>query len=80
MRSIDSLSASQHPSSSLSLPINNPCSVLTCSYVSGGFYARAEGKNWIQTMLVTACLFPLSCFSIAFVLNTIAIFYQVGRV
>ena len=29
-------------------------------------------------MLVTACLFPLSCFSIAFVLNTIAIFYQVG--
>ncbi|KAI3436249.1 hypothetical protein D9Q98_002302 [Chlorella vulgaris] len=45
-------------------------------YVSGGFYARAEGKNWIQTMLVTACLFPLSCFSIAFVLNTIAIFYQ----
>lgn len=46
------------------------------SYVSGGFYARNEGKGWIQTMLVTACLFPLSCFGIAFVLNTIAIFYQ----
>ena len=46
--------------------------------MSGGYYARNEGKNWIQTMLVTACLFPLSCFSIAFVLNTIAIFYQVG--
>ena len=46
-------------------------------YSSGGFYARNEGKAWIHTMLLTACLFPLSCFSIAFVLNTIAIFYQV---
>lgn len=45
-------------------------------YVSGGYYARNEGKGWIQTMLLTACLFPVSCFSIAFVLNTIAIFYQ----
>ena len=48
-----------------------------CRYVSGGFYARNEGKNWIHTMLITAGLFPLSCFSIAAVLNTIAIFYQV---
>ncbi len=46
--------------------------------MSGGYYARNEGKNWIQTMLLTACIFPVSCFSIAFVLNTIAIFYQVG--
>ena len=55
-----------------------PPRLAPCSYVSGGYYARNEGKNWIKTMLVTACLFPLSCFSIAFVLNTIAIFYQVG--
>ena len=48
-------------------------------YVSGGYYARNEGKNWIQTMLITACLFPIACFSIAFVLNTIAIFYQVRK-
>ena len=27
-------------------------------------------------MLVTASFFPLSCFSIAFILNTIAIFYH----
>ncbi|PRW59993.1 transmembrane 9 superfamily member 1 [Chlorella sorokiniana] len=45
-------------------------------YVSGSYYARNEGKAWIQTMLLTACTFPVSCFAIAFVLNTIAIFYQ----
>lgn len=47
-----------------------------CSYVSGGFYARNDGKNWIHTMIITANLFPLACFGIALVLNTIAIFYQ----
>ena len=45
--------------------------------MSGGFYARNEGKAWIPAMLATAVLFPLACFAIAFVLNTIAIFYQV---
>ena len=39
-------------------------------------YARSEGKTWIPTMLVTGALFPLSCFSIAAVLNTIAIAYH----
>lgn len=45
-------------------------------YVSGGYYARQDGKNWISTMLMTANFFPVTCFGIAFVLNTIAIFYR----
>ncbi|GBG81452.1 hypothetical protein CBR_g32443 [Chara braunii] len=44
-------------------------------YVSGGFYARNDGKHWIKSMLLTASLFPFSCFVIGFVLNTIAVFY-----
>ena len=43
---------------------------------SGGFYARNEGQAWIPTMLLTANLFPLLCFGIASVLNTIAIAYR----
>jgi len=45
-------------------------------YGGGGFYARNEGKNWIKCMLVTACLFPCTCFGIAFLLNFIAIGYD----
>ena len=45
-------------------------------YVSGGYNARCEGKSWIKTMLLTAGLFPGTCFAIAFSLNTIAIFYH----
>jgi transmembrane 9 superfamily protein 3 len=45
-------------------------------YVSGGLYARNDGKAWIPTMLLTASLFPVSTFAVAFVLNTIAIFYH----
>ncbi|KAL4541378.1 hypothetical protein Ndes2437B_g05748 [Nannochloris sp. 'desiccata'] len=45
-------------------------------YVSGGYYARNDGHAWIRTMLFTANLFPFTVSSIAFVLNTIAIFYQ----
>ena len=33
------------------------------------------GKNWIKSMILTACLFPFMCFGIGFILNTIAIFY-----
>ncbi|CAI9287162.1 unnamed protein product [Lactuca saligna] len=44
-------------------------------YVSGGMYSRHGGKNWIKSMILTASLFPLLCFGIGFVLNTIAIFY-----
>ncbi|BDA44667.1 Transmembrane 9 superfamily member 3 [Coccomyxa sp. Obi] len=55
------------------------CYALTsfvAGYVSGGYYARNGGKTWIPTMLLTANLFPLLCFSIASVLNTIAIAYH----
>ena len=40
--------------------------------------SRDEGKQWITTMLLAAGLFPVSVFSIAFVLNTVAIFYTVS--
>ncbi len=45
-------------------------------YVSGGYYARNEGRSWIKVMLLTASLFPGVCFAIASILNTIAIFYH----
>ncbi|CAA6668422.1 unnamed protein product [Spirodela intermedia] len=44
-------------------------------YVSGGLYSRNGGKSWIKTMILTASLFPFSCFGIGFILNTVAIFY-----
>ncbi|CAA7404508.1 unnamed protein product [Spirodela intermedia] len=45
-------------------------------YVSGGLYSRSSGKNWIRSMILTASLFPFTCFGVGFVLNTIAIFYR----
>lgn len=45
-------------------------------YYSGGYYSRNGGTGWIQVMVLTASLFPVTVFSISFVLNTIAIFYQ----
>ncbi|XP_078433979.1 transmembrane nine 1 [Wolffia australiana] len=44
-------------------------------YVSGGLYSRSGGKNWIRAMILTASLFPFTCFGVGFILNTIAIFY-----
>ncbi|GLJ40297.1 hypothetical protein SUGI_0828140 [Cryptomeria japonica] len=44
-------------------------------YVSGGLYSRNDGKHWIKSMVLTASLFPFMCFSIGFILNTVAIFY-----
>ncbi|CAA6674665.1 unnamed protein product [Spirodela intermedia] len=47
-------------------------------YVSGGLYSRNGGTDlhtWIKTMILTASLFPFSCFGIGFILNTVAIFY-----
>jgi ABC-type Fe3+ transport system permease subunit len=38
-------------------------------YVSGGYNARAGGKQWIKTMALTAGLFPGCVFGIAFFLN-----------
>jgi len=45
-------------------------------YVSGGFYLRNEGKAWIRAMLMTAGLYPGLTMAIAFLLNTVAIFYR----
>lgn len=45
-------------------------------YVSGGLYSKHDGRSWIQAMLLTANLFPLTVAAIAFTLNTIAIFYH----
>ncbi|KAJ3675209.1 hypothetical protein LUZ60_004251 [Juncus effusus] len=44
-------------------------------YVSGSLYSRHGGKNWIKAMILTACLFPLTWFSIGLSLNTVAILY-----
>lgn len=55
------------------------CYALTsfiAGYVSGGFYSRNDGKHWMKSMLLTATLFPFTCFSIGFALNTVAIFYH----
>ena len=45
-------------------------------YVSGGYFARNDGKNWIKAMVATATVFPLTFFGIASILNTIAIVYH----
>ncbi|KAI5084201.1 hypothetical protein GOP47_0000370 [Adiantum capillus-veneris] len=44
-------------------------------YVSGSLYGRNDGKHWIKSMLVTASLFPFTCFGIGFILNFVAISY-----
>lgn len=43
-------------------------------YVSGGFYARNDGKDWIWCMLLTSILFPAFIFVIAFFINLIAMY------
>jgi len=45
-------------------------------YGGGGYFARNDGKLWIQCMLLTAALFPGICFIIGFMLNFIAIYYD----
>eukprot|EP01087_Luapelamoeba_hula_P020460 TRINITY_DN6986_c0_g1_i1.p1 TRINITY_DN6986_c0_g1~~TRINITY_DN6986_c0_g1_i1.p1 ORF type:complete len:602 (+),score=89.77 TRINITY_DN6986_c0_g1_i1:126-1931(+) len=45
-------------------------------YGGGGYYSRSKGESWIKCMLVTATLFPGICFSIAFILNFIALSYD----
>lgn len=54
------------------------CYVFTsfiAGYGGGGFYARNEGKHWIKAMLLTALLFPGTCFGIALSLDFIAVIY-----
>jgi len=45
-------------------------------YGGGGYYSRNDGKQWIKTMLLTATLFPGTCFGVAFLLNFIALGYR----
>lgn len=45
-------------------------------YVSGSLYGRNDGKLWIKSMLLTASLFPFTCFGIGFILNIVAISYR----
>lgn len=44
-------------------------------YGGGGYYARNNGSHWIKCLLLTATLFPGSCFLISFFLNFIAVYY-----
>ncbi len=36
--------------------------------------SNMHAQTWIKTMLLTAAVYPLTCFGIGLVLNTIAIF------
>eukprot|EP00823_Brevimastigomonas_motovehiculus_P008249 TRINITY_DN7529_c0_g1_i1.p1 TRINITY_DN7529_c0_g1~~TRINITY_DN7529_c0_g1_i1.p1 ORF type:complete len:599 (-),score=94.51 TRINITY_DN7529_c0_g1_i1:130-1926(-) len=45
-------------------------------YVSGSYYKRCGEKDWKECMLATATLFPMTCFSIAFMLNCVAVYYD----
>eukprot|EP01121_Diplochlamys_sp_Union-15-3_P017744 TRINITY_DN6313_c0_g1_i1.p1 TRINITY_DN6313_c0_g1~~TRINITY_DN6313_c0_g1_i1.p1 ORF type:complete len:581 (-),score=37.24 TRINITY_DN6313_c0_g1_i1:19-1761(-) len=44
-------------------------------YMSGSFYLRYGGKQWIQTMILTCCVFPGSCFVLGLLLDFIATAY-----
>jgi len=44
-------------------------------YSGGGYYSRNGGKQWIKCMLTTAALFPGVSFTIALLLNVIALSY-----
>ena len=44
-------------------------------YGGGGYYTRNGGQRWIKTMILTATIFPSVCFTIAFLLNFIALTY-----
>jgi len=45
-------------------------------YSGGGYYKRCGGENWKECMTYTAVLFPGTCFSVAFLLNTVAVYYN----
>ena len=55
------------------------CYILTsliAGYTSSSFYKRYNGSDWKSAMLLTALLYPGVCFSIAFLLNIIAVSYD----
>jgi len=43
---------------------------------SGALYKRYGGQKWKQGMMLTAVLLPAVCFCVAFLLNTVAVFYE----
>eukprot|EP01002_Notosolenus_urceolatus_P012712 NODE_427_length_2095_cov_34.292278_g342_i0.p1 GENE.NODE_427_length_2095_cov_34.292278_g342_i0~~NODE_427_length_2095_cov_34.292278_g342_i0.p1 ORF type:complete len:585 (+),score=174.89 NODE_427_length_2095_cov_34.292278_g342_i0:191-1945(+) len=45
-------------------------------FVSGAFYRKLEGKDWVHTCFVTVALFPVPVFFIWAFLNTVAIWYD----
>jgi len=49
---------------------------LISGYSSGKFYRANGGNDWKKAMLITAGLYPAVCFSVAFCLNFIAVYYQ----
>lgn len=49
---------------------------IVCGYTSGSLYARHGGRAWIPTMLYSASIFPLFCFTVMFVLNMVAVLYK----
>jgi len=44
-------------------------------YVSGSYYVKNRGKNWIKCLLYTACIFPGVICSMGFILNFVAVGY-----
>mmetsp|Transcript_21913 Transcript_21913/g.46431 ORF Transcript_21913/g.46431 Transcript_21913/m.46431 type:complete len:591 (+) Transcript_21913:196-1968(+) len=49
---------------------------VVCGYTSGSLYARSGGRAWIPTMLYSASIFPVFCFTVMFVLNVVALLYK----
>lgn len=49
-------------------------------YFGGALYSKMGGRKWIKQMLLSAFLLPLMAYSMAFLINLIAIFYHVSRV
>eukprot|EP01126_Amoeba_proteus_P001948 TRINITY_DN10607_c0_g1_i1.p1 TRINITY_DN10607_c0_g1~~TRINITY_DN10607_c0_g1_i1.p1 ORF type:complete len:547 (-),score=105.17 TRINITY_DN10607_c0_g1_i1:94-1734(-) len=49
---------------------------LVAGYVSGRYYKRNKGKNWIWCMFLTGSIFPIIIFVGAFLLNFIALYYD----
>lgn len=45
-------------------------------YVSGSYYKKNNGKDWVWCMILTASVFPVFVFSTAFLLNFIALSYD----
>eukprot|EP01127_Copromyxa_protea_P015585 TRINITY_DN4500_c0_g1_i1.p1 TRINITY_DN4500_c0_g1~~TRINITY_DN4500_c0_g1_i1.p1 ORF type:complete len:597 (+),score=104.70 TRINITY_DN4500_c0_g1_i1:40-1791(+) len=45
-------------------------------YVSGDYYKKNNGKDWVSAMVLTASVFPVTIFAVSLSLNFIAISYD----